>query len=136
MPFQGQKKQIIAITAFQPYSHYLLDETVLLPKTILDTKRYYSEVSQYRLKIISKILEKLCEKNIKKLLKLIQHTRTNMANKNFLNMFKLTNVVKSNFKKELVLFQNKYSLLQTLTFFTIIEWILKLIREMPNYISI
>jgi len=71
MPFQGQEEQIIITTAFQPCSHYLLNETVLLPRTILDTKRYCLEVSQHQLKIISKMLEELRKENIEKLLKLI-----------------------------------------------------------------
>ena len=136
MPFQGQQEQIVAITTFRPHSHYLLDETVLLPKTILNTKIYYLEVGQQHLKIISKILKKLCKENIKKLLKFVRHTHTNITNKDFLNISKLINAVKSGLKEELILFQNKYSPLQTLTFFTIIKWILKLVIKMPDYINI
>jgi len=77
---------------------------VFLLRTILDTKRYCLEVGQHRLKIISKILEKLREENIKKLLELIWRTCTNITNKDFLNMSKLINIVKGGLKEELDLF--------------------------------
>ena len=59
-----------------------------------------------------------------------------MINKDFLNSSKLINAVKGGLKEELVLFQNKYSPLRILTFFAIIEWILKLIIEMLDHVSI
>jgi len=89
---------------FRPYSHLLLNKIILLLKTILNIKRYYSEVGQHHLKIISKMLEKPREENIEKLLKLVWCTRTNITNKDFLNMFKLINVVKGGLKEELDLF--------------------------------
>jgi len=86
--------------------------------------------------MISKILEELCKENIKKLLELIWRTCTNMTNKDFLNVFKLINAVKSSLKEELDLFQKKYSPLQILIFFAMIKWILELVREMPDYMGI
>ena len=86
--------------------------------------------------MISKMLEKLCKENIEKFLKFIWRTYTNIINKDFLNMFKLINVVKGGLKEELDLFQKKYNPLWTLTFFVIIEWILELVREMPDYVGI
>ena len=84
--------------------HYLLNETVLLPKAILDTKRYCLEVDQHRLKMIFKMLEELYKEDIEKLLELVRRTRTNITNKDFLKVFKLIDIVKGGFKEELDLF--------------------------------
>ena len=136
MPSQGQQERIIATTAFRPRSHCLLDETVLLPGTILDTKRYRLEVGQHRLKMISKTLEELREENIEELLELVRRTRTDITSKDFLNASKLIGAVKGGLKEELDLFQNKHNPLRTLTFFAMIEWILELVREMPDHVGI
>ena len=94
----------MVITIFQPHSHYLLNKMVLLPRAILDIKRYHSEINQHHLKIISKILKELYKEDIKKFLKLIQRTYINITNKDFLNMSKLINAIKGSFKEKLDLF--------------------------------
>src|SRR6266576_1005218 len=104
MPFQGQQERIIITTAFRPRSHYLLNETILLPGTILDIKRYRLEVGQHRLEIISKMLEEPRKENIEELLELVRRTRTNITNKDFLNVSKLISAVKGGLKEELDLF--------------------------------
>ena len=50
------------------------------------------------------MLEELYKENIKKLLKLIWCTCIDMTNKDFLNMFKLINVIKDGLKEKLDLF--------------------------------
>ena len=82
------------------------------------------------------MLEELYEENIEKLLELVQCTCINMINKDFLNVFKLINIIRGGLKEELDFVQNRYSPIQTLTFFTMIEWILELVREMTDYIGI
>jgi len=50
------------------------------------------------------MLEELREENIEELLELIWRIYTNITNKDFLNVFKLINIVKGSFKEELDLF--------------------------------
>jgi hypothetical protein len=50
------------------------------------------------------MLKELGERNLKKLLELIQYTYTNITNKDFLNIPKLIDIIKSRLKEELDFF--------------------------------